>query len=145
MNVIALTGLVCVEKATLATILAARAAAQGQSALVLDAIARLPIAPHTVAAPVVRVAADDLSQAVVQALHTRTPDVVIIATSEFMHPEAIFAALDALHSRFPALALRIVALIDTRTCDCFPQTRAAFESYADTVIHLPTSFEEFRL
>ena len=36
-----------------------------------------------------------------------------------------------------ALDVQIVALVDIRTCDCFPALREALEAYADRTIYLP--------
>jgi len=68
--------------------------------------------------------------------------VVIAAVSETMHPETLFSALDRLHEQHPTLEMHTIALIDLRTCDCFPNVREVLERHADTVIMLPYDLSE---
>jgi hypothetical protein len=40
------------------------------------------------------------------------------------------------------MEIQLLALIDLRTCDCFPTMRERLEAYADTVVMLPYNLEE---
>lgn len=130
MKLIVLMGLVAVEKHTVALDLAQRYTAQGHSVALLDNVARLSLPEAQ------RIEGDALLH-LPQILAEHSREVVIVALSERAEPAASFAALDALHDQIPGLDLQVIALIDTRTCDCFPQMRESLEMHADTVLHLP--------
>lgn len=144
MKLIALTGLVFVEKVALAKVVAGREVAQGRSVVILDNGGRMPLKADTLAVPVIRLD-DDMNRGLPRALRNSAAEIFILIVSEYMQPDAAFISLDALYEEFPDLDVRIVALIDTRTCDCFPQVRDQFESFADVVISLPVVFEEVHL
>lgn len=137
-ELIALAGLTPVEKRQLALDLAAHHEAVGRSCAILDSGQRLPVADQT-SEFVVRALPDpaDLS-ATANALDA---DCILWISSEQLSPDGLLLALDELSSD-PGWKVRSVALIDTRTCDCFPQVRHALEAAADTVIMLPCTLDE---
>ncbi len=143
MLLIVLTGLVSVEKTQLAVHLARHYAEQGQRVTVLDNIARLPMDSDPFDQPPMRIAGD-ISRLLPQVLDHVQADVAILAASEAANPDDLFVALDALHDTHPAIRPWTVALIDTRTCDCFPQIRERLEMYADRVATLPVDWEAHR-
>ena len=139
MKLIVLTGLVAIEKAELALELAEHTMQQGQSVTVLDNIARMPL--QTTAVPVQRIEGDSLEQ-LSYWLTDVNSDVVILAVSEQVHPDTLFVMLDNLYNQFDTIEIQTLALIDTRTCDCFPHVRESLEEYADVVVMLPYSLDE---
>lgn len=144
MKLIALTGLVFVEKIDLAKMLAERESKIGHSVTIIDGGDRMSIKPDTLPVPVVQLEGD-LDHGVPRLLRATEADTIILIVSEYLPPDLIFASLDALYGEFPNLELQMVALIDTRTCDCFPQVREQFESFADVVVQLPVIYEEVAL
>ncbi len=132
-HLIVLAGLPSMEKALLAAELGAFWAQQGLAVTILDNIARLAIDPETVCgAQVMRVAGEALPHLAHLLAQTRA-DTVIFAVSETVPIDALFATLSALDG----VRVTVAALIDTRTCDCFPHLRAQLEADADVVIRLP--------
>ena len=63
-------------------------------------------------------------------------DVVLLAASEVSNPELVLGILDEVEAE-----VMTMALIDTRTCDCFPQTRILLEDHADVVVSIPYRFD----
>ena len=141
MKVFALTGLVSVEKGELAAQLAEHFAGQGQTVTVLDNISRLPVEHPTNGVTVQRMEGDVLSQ-LPDLLLSMCSDVVVFAVSEQAHPDDVFTALAALHDHYDEVEVRTLALIDLRTCDCFPHVREQLELYADNVLMLPYKLDE---
>jgi len=138
MYLLLLTGLVSVEKIHLTTQLARYFADQGERVAVLDNISRLHIDPATLPASVtyqqingpVDFAAD---------LNDIHADRVLLALSETAEPAQTFTGL----LDVPAgTAIYTLALIDTRTCDCFPAMRETLEDYADLTVNLPYVIED---
>lgn len=140
MLLIVLTGLVSVEKAEAAAHLAGKAAGRGQRVTVLDNIARLPMPADGFAEPPMRITGD-ISRVLPQVLDHLEADVAILAAAETTNPDDLFVTLDALHDTHPHVGVRTIALIDLRTCDCFPQIRERLELYADHVLNLPVEWE----
>ena len=132
-RLIALTGLVSVEKAEIAQALAHHYATQGSTVTLIDNIARFAIESETA----IRLNGD-IAHYLAPTLDHIASDVVVLAAAETANPDDLFTALDALHAEY---AVYTLALIDTRTCDCFPALRQALETYADAVIQLPTEFD----
>lgn len=135
MKVIVLTGLVSIEKAQLTGELANHFKAD-LTVAIIDNITRTAINFADDSLPVKRIEGDliaDLSQTV----HNITADVTIIAVSEQAHPEKLFVAIDDLREQQPDWEIYSLALIDTRTCDCFPNVREALELYADATVMIP--------
>lgn len=138
MRLIALAGLVSVEKTELAVMLAQYFVRRGQTVTLIDNVSRTPM-PPVEAVQQVRIE-DDPAPSLLSTLENLTSDVVIFAASETVPPDALFLLLDDVQQQLPALAVQTLALIDTRTCDCFPQFRVSLESYADGVINLPVEW-----
>jgi hypothetical protein len=59
-----------------------------------------------------------------------------------MAPDALFVLLDELREQNPALEITTLALLDTRTCDCFPHLLVSLEEYADAAVYLPLETDE---
>lgn len=139
MRVIVLTGLVSVEKAQLAQDLAHEFQAE-QSVTIIDNIARLPI-DTSLPALIKRFEGDIVPQfaEIVSEAHS---DILIIALSEQTHPEKLFVATDNLREANPDWQIYTLAMIDIRTCDCFPNVRQALEMYADISVMIPYQLDD---
>lgn len=141
MKVIMLTGLVSVEKAQLTQDLA-RYFVQNKSVTVIDNIARLEIddlPEHVQRQSITSDTASDFVMAITQILSS---DVVIAAVSEQTHPEKLFVALDNLKEQQSEWEIYTLAMIDTRTCECFPNVRQALEMYADASLMMPYELDD---
>ena len=142
MRLIVLTGLVSVEKLALAVELAEHIVARGQSVSLIDNVRRLQIENvDTGDVALIRVESD-LESGLLPALQSLSSDVVILAVSESVQPDALFTLLDSLHDTLSRLDVKTLALIDTRTCDCFPQFRVTLEEYADYTVNLPVDVSD---
>ncbi|MCU0512139.1 MAG: hypothetical protein MUE40_06160 [Anaerolineae bacterium] len=137
MHLVVLTGLVSIEKRDLALALAQSCLADGHRVALIDNIARLPVDPELTAGATLLRLQGDVTQYLATTLEHVAADVVILAASETAHPEALFSALAALAEARPGLRVRTAALIDLRTCDCFPNVRQVLERYADVIVNLP--------
>lgn len=132
-TVIALAGLVAAEKAQLAAQLANHYSAQGVPVLLVDQGQRVAVDPEWVfQASLRRLGAPDPDQ-LPAVLGESAAQVVVIALAETLPPDTLFAALEALDG----VRLWTLALIDLRTCDCFPHMRHLLESSADQVVYVP--------
>jgi hypothetical protein len=141
MRLIALLGLVIVEKMELTAILAAQLVESGQRVAVIDNLSRLTLDPAQLSGAAYTRLADDLETILPPLLDDLEADVLLLAVSETTPPDDSFVLLDRLREIRPGLETQTLALIDTRTCDCFPQTRIALEASADVVVNLPAEFE----
>lgn len=141
MKLIVLCGLVSVEKISLALHLSQALAQAGWRVTLLDNIARLAISTEEAAVPLVRVSGDILPQ-LPALLRSDDSDVVIFTASEELTPDALFVALADLQAQLDNLQVQTIAMIDLRTCDCFPHLREQFEQNADLVLHMPFVVEE---
>jgi len=139
MKLIVLTGLVAVEKGELALELADYFSQQGLSVTVLDNIARLPLKQPSV--PLRRVGGDIVAQ-LPYLLADIESDIVLLAVSEQVQPDSLSVALDSLYNQFDTIVIKTLALIDLRTCDCFPAMRERLEANADVVVMLPYNLDE---
>ncbi|MBZ0293248.1 MAG: hypothetical protein K8L99_11845 [Anaerolineae bacterium] len=143
MKLVVLTGLVAVEKLQLAADLARHYVAAGETVAILDHVSRLPLSQSTLPTVVTSVRLEgDLSLTLAQHLREINREVVILAVSETVPPDALFVLLDRLSAEVPELEVQTLALVDTRTCDCFPTMREALEAYADVTLYLPFEWEE---
>lgn len=140
MKVIVLTGLVSIEKAQLTHDLATYFR-NDKHVTIIDNIARQAIDDSSEAVKIKRYS-DDISKKLGDVLQETPSEVVILALSEQAHPEKIFIALDDLQEQRDDWQIYILALIDTRTCDCFPNVREALELYADVSIMMPYNLDE---
>ena len=75
-------------------------------------------------------------------IQTMQEDVLLVIAAESAHPEALIAALDNLQAAQPDNRSQLIALIDDRTCDCFPHLREILEVTADLTLHAPFSIDE---
>ena len=139
MKLFVLTGLVAVEKGHLAVELAQHFSQQEWSVIVLDNIERIPL--NTPEVTVKRVEGDILPF-LTDIVAEIDQDVVVLAVSEQTHPDALAVALDSIYHQFDTIAIATLALIDLRTCDCFPHVRERLEAHADVVIMLPYDLNE---
>jgi len=144
MQLIVLTGLVSIEKAQVAAQLARQYREQEQRVIVVDNIARVPMDVEAFETPPTRITGR-ISCLLPQVLDHTSADVAIIAASETDSPDDLFVALDGLRDTHPHIHVKTIALIDTRTCDCFPQLRERYEMYADQVLNLPLEQEAITL
>lgn len=138
MKVIVLTGLVSIEKAQLARDLASYFSSD-KSITIIDNIARLPIDDSDNAQ--IKRYEEDITKQLPEILHRVPADIVIVAISEQTHPEKLFIALDDLQEQSD-WQIYTLALIDKRTCDCFPNVREALELYADISVMMPYKIDE---
>ncbi|MDQ7026893.1 MAG: hypothetical protein Q9P44_15195 [Anaerolineae bacterium] len=139
MRLIVLTGLATIEKGALASDLADYFLQHGETVMVVDNITRQPI--KNLSVPPYRITGDIVTQ-LTDVLSTIASDIVLLAISEQVHPDKLWIALDNLTTQFDTIEIQTLALIDTRTCDCFPNVRESLESYADTVVMLPYNLDE---
>jgi hypothetical protein len=140
MRLITLAGLVSVEKSDLTIGLAQHFAQAGQSVTVLDNISRLPMdTTYLWQVDYVRLGGD-LSVELPPVLEQIDSEVVLLGASETLPPDDLIVLLDGLQGQY--LRKQTIALIDTRTCDCFPQVRETLEAHADIIINLPVEFSE---
>jgi hypothetical protein len=137
MRLIVLAGLVASEKIELTQALARHYAAQGQRVTVLDHVSRLPLDPGGLRGAAYRRINGALEAVLPELLESLHSEIVLLAASETISPDALFTLLDALRDQDPALEITTLALLDTRTCDCFPNLRVSLETYADYSVYLP--------
>jgi len=138
-KLLVLSGLVVVEKAKLAQELAQYFEARGQSTLIIDNMARLPIdnqALHTLRLD------DTLSDSLPAVLSQVDSEIAILAASERANPDHLFTTLELLYDQKDNFDYHSIALLDLRTCDCFPNLRERLEMYADTVVMLPYNLDD---
>lgn len=130
--IIILAGLVVVEK--LALVRALTAVYAGRGVRIIDNGARLALDADDWPAgvPVIRV---ESAAAIPAAL--AGAEVALVALDETTTPDDLSALTDQIYDTIPHSMVRIAALIDTRTCDCFPALRSALEEQADYVVRLP--------
>lgn len=140
MKLIVLTGLVVIEKMHLTQELATHFEKRGKKVFILDNIARLPM-KHEISNVVVQRITGDITIQLKDILHNLDADIVLLASSEQGHPDNLFTTFDTLSDTLDINILTL-ALIDLRTCDCFPTVRETLEQYADVSILLPYKMDE---
>ena len=138
MKVIVLTGLVSIEKAQLARELA-KYFLKNKSVTIIDNIARIYV--EELDSILIKRYEENITRKLPEILHGQPSDIVIVALSEQAHPEKLFVALDDLQEQ-SEWEIYTLALIDTRTCDCFPNVREALELYADVSVMMPYELDE---
>lgn len=140
MKMIVLTGLVSIEKVQLTRDLV-QYFANDKSIIIIDNIARVAIdnLPDTVS---IKRYDGNITKKLSEIVHEAPADIVIVAISEQAHPEKLFVALDDLQEQQSDWEIYTLALIDTRTCDCFPNVREALELYADVSVMMPYELDE---
>ena len=138
MKVIVLTGLVSIEKGQLARELA-KHFLKNKSVTIIDNIARISI--EKLDGVLIKRYEENITKKLPEILHSTLADIAIVAVSEQAHPEKLFIALDDLQEQSD-WEIYTLALIDTRTCDCFPNVREALELYADVSVMMPYELDE---
>ena len=138
MNVIALIGLVAIEKIQLIIQLATYYTQEtSKTVTVIDNVSRLAIDPVQLSdEPLIRVNGD-ITAGLVERLRNIHSDIVLIAVSESAELDHLFVSLDIMSEQLPHIDLLTVGLIDLRTCDCFPHLREKLEDYADVYLLAP--------
>jgi hypothetical protein len=139
-RLILLTGLVSVEKVSLTLDLTAYYQSRGHSVSVIDNITRLHIDPGRLHVEKLIQHPGDILGALPGLLESLPGEIIIAAVSEMVPPLSLFATLDDITEAY-ALHTQTIALIDLRTCDCFPQIRELLETYADVAVYLPYQLE----
>lgn len=136
MKLIVLTGLVSIEKIQFAGELAQAF----PHARIIDNVARLAMNSEAFAQPIERITGDILPElpVLLAEQHERT----ILAVSEETNPHALFETLETISAMQSELEILTIALIDLRTCDCFPHLREALEQAADISLLLPYNLAE---
>jgi len=139
-NVIALVGLVSIEKIQLVIEVATHYTWDtDKTVTIIDNVARLAIDPVQLSdEPLIRVNGD-LTDGLVDHLHDINSDIVLIAVSETAELDNLFVSLDIITEQLPHIKLVTIGLIDLRTCDCFPHIRETIEDYAD--VHFLAPFD----
>jgi hypothetical protein len=132
MRLIVLVGLVSVEKIQLTIELAKHFTSKRKTVTIVDNVSRLHIEAD---APLYRIEALSELNTV---LRTIKEQIILFAVSETVSPEMLLDTLDEL----TGIKITTLAMIDTRTCECFPNLRVAFEDYADVVVNVPYELSE---
>ncbi len=143
MKVIALIGLVAIEKIQLTVDLATYYTWQtDKTVTVIDNVSRLAIDPAQLSdEPLIRVK-DELRETLIDQLPQINSDVVIVAVSEAAELDQLFISLDVMTETIADVDLVTVGLVDLRTCDCFPNLRVKLEDYADMHFLAPFNAED---
>ena len=139
MQLIAITGIAGTEKGRLTLDMAWALIESGRQVAVLDNSGNNPISPPKDLQ--VRRNVRRINGTLNQRLHTivahLNADVVLLNVAESMPPDVLLGLLyqgDA--------DVRVIALADDRTCDCFPELHAVLEAHADLTLHYPFSLED---
>jgi hypothetical protein len=133
---------VTAEKIELVLELARQHADAGRTVTVIDNVRRLKVDRAGLASVELIRLDGDLRDHLVEVVESMTSDVVLLAVSETARLDDLFVLLNDLRDQLPEVAVQTLALIDTRTCDCFPQLREQLEDYADVVVNLPVGADE---
>ena len=143
MKLIILAGLVSVEKGQLALELANHFIKQNRRVAIIDNIARLPIdMDHLNLTRKIR-----LDGTVLGAFHeiieiVISCDISLLAISETMNPVNLSEFIGNIYERINDIDITTAAMIDTRTCDCFPTLREMLERNADIIVTIPYDLSE---
>jgi hypothetical protein len=140
MKIIALVGLISIEKIQLVIQLATHYTWDtDKTVTMIDNVARMAIDPVQLSdEPLIRVNGD-ITEGFVERLQVINSDIVLIAVSESAELDSLFVSLDILTEQLPHIDLTTIGLIDLRTCDCFPHLREKLEDYAD--VHFLAPFD----
>lgn len=143
MNVIALVGLVSIEKIQLVIEVATHYTWDTDKIVtVIDNVARMAIDPVQLSdEPLIRVNGD-ITEGLVERLQAINSNIVLIAVSESADLDNLFVSLDIVTEQLPHINLTTIGLIDLRTCDCFPHIREKLEDYADVQFLAPFDVNE---
>jgi len=136
MQLIALLGLVSIEKIDLAVELGQHITSEGLSAVVIDNGARLALDAERLGTETLIRLKGDLQHYLLDTLAHIEADVVILLVSEAAPLEASVLLLHDASDRCD-IELQIIGLADLRTCDCFPHLREQLDDYADVSFLAP--------
>lgn len=64
-------------------------------------------------------------------------DTALLIAAESINPEHLLALLDSLHDDYDDLHITTIAVIDDRTCACFPHLEDMLRGYADVTLEPP--------
>lgn len=123
-NLIIVTGVASYAKADFTEHLAQHALASGQSVTIIDQSEQKNSAP--IDGVTYQPQADTLNDGT-----------TLFNTAESLHPDAMLAVVDDLYGKYPALEVKVLAVVDEKTCDCFPNLRRILEDYADFAVRYP--------
>lgn len=136
MRVIVIAGLAVVEKVDLTVALARHFVARGQRVAVIDNGGRFTIDADILPDDVIlRHRSESVQSLSIPVYDDSETDVTLYIADETLHPDDLFIAVD--EARSQGQIVDVVAVIDARTCDCFPQVRESLEMSADDVVHVP--------
>ena len=147
MRLIAITGLAGIEKGRLTLDMAAHLQEHGQRVRVLDNAENNPLndlhgyAPSLI--PFERIT-DDLSVLLYShfaEISAQDTDIVLLNVAESLNPEQLYASLMGI----PEISIddvRVIAVLDDRTCNCFPHVYDLLEQFADLTLTYPFTLEE---
>lgn len=146
MKLIAITGLAGLEKGRLTLDLAEHFAQNGQVSII-DNGENNPLDSSRSAFPIMRIDGDLAPELASQLarLAMLGVDVALLNVAESLNPEHLFAILENSVAGMEAFRMddvRVVALIDDRTCNCFPHLHDLLESYADVTLRYPFTLQE---
>ncbi len=140
-TLLVITGLAGTEKARLTVGMAQALQATDQRVTILDHSENNPM--HPLATLTITRVIHDLPGAISTALRTDNA-IVLLNAAESLHPETLYRlvydGIDRMTSH--SVDVRILALVDDRTCDCFPHLRALLEDHADLTLRYPFAIEE---
>ena len=136
MRIIALAGLAAGEKSELALDLARHFSEAGRRVHLIDNMQHMTIPTDRLPPAVTYQRIHDLGAATTAATEAGA-DVMLLAVAEQAAPDELFALLDT-----GAVDVRVLAIVDDRTCDCFPTLRQTLEDHADAVLRPPFTLRE---
>ncbi len=124
------------EKVDLTVALAQHFMDTGRRVAVMDRGARLRLTTdHLPDEVILRPRSEPVQSPLIPVYDDSEVDVTLYIASETLHPDDLFIAVDEARSRGHTVA--VLAVIDARTCDCFPQVRETLELSADVVVNVP--------
>ncbi|RMF76865.1 MAG: hypothetical protein D6737_19385 [Chloroflexi bacterium] len=136
MKLFVLTGLVSIEKAQFAVDLARQTTRHYTTVAIIDNLSRASITQKFYCGDIIRITGD-LSHNLADTILKTGAEVIVLAASETLRPDELLLTLDRVRDDMPQLAVQIIALIDDRTCECFPVVQEQLEQYADMTVRAP--------
>ncbi|MEQ8673854.1 MAG: hypothetical protein RLP44_12640 [Aggregatilineales bacterium] len=147
MKLIAITGLAGIEKGRLTLDMATHLQRQGQRVLVLDNGENNPLntlQDHALSPITIERITGDLSVALYSHLaeiSKQDMDIVLLNVAESLNPEELYASLTGI-AEINIEDVRVIAVLDDRTCNCFPHVQDLLEQFADLTLTYPFTLEE---
>jgi hypothetical protein len=140
MHLIVFAGLASFEKAHLVAEVAESLAADGSDVVIIDNSDR-----HWPAATqdfdTIRMTGP-LSAGMFEAIARVDAEYVLLIVAESTTPDALIDAVEMIRDHRISVYVRLLALVDDRTCDCFPALREQLEANADVTLRSPYRLEE---